>query len=212
MEVETAGGESLGFKTTGAEWSKVEREGYSTLWRLGPFFGRGPQEEGMKLHAPPYSLGASWECEQGEDRLVEIALRVRIGRGRRPGTVRVARIDAMHAADPKAGAVSFTTPGVPPLEIPLEDLAAAMDDLGIARSETRELSLRLADAHAILASVPTDEHDEKTVHPDKFPGLVSALHHAIEGSPGCVDPEEWAAYREVELERAPEHLQLGGGG
>lgn len=70
---------------------------------------------------------------------------------------------------------------------------------------TRELELRLADAAELLATLPTDENDE-AIGID--PALHSALGHALSGSSGCIEPDEWQDRREDALEARREELGL----
>lgn len=71
---------------------------------------------------------------------------------------------------------------------------------------TRELELRLADVAALVASLPDDDAEDVTV--DSFAGVKAALGHALAGSSGCIDPDEWQAQREAALERHRDELGL----
>lgn len=72
----------------------------------------------------------------------------------------------------------------------------------------RELELRLADVADTLAAVPVDEDGELDIHADQFHGLLSALEHALHGSSGCMEPDEWQERREAALEARGEELGL----
>lgn len=66
--------------------------------------------------------------------------------------------------------------------------------LPVLLRERDELLLRLADVAAVLAAVETDE-DGFLADPDSSAALLSVLDHALCGSAGCVDEDEWQARR-----------------
>jgi hypothetical protein len=81
----------------------------------------------------------------------------------------------------------------------------ARDQRDAAIGVTTECALRLADALAVLAAVPDDATLEAD---DATNGLLSALDHALTGSPGCLDAEEFAAKRDAALGAQRERMSL----
>lgn len=71
-------------------------------------------------------------------------------------------------------------------------------------AERDELALRLADAYAVLSKATVDE-DTGELQEDPG-GLLSALDHALTGSSGCLEPDEWQAERVAALAEHSERL------
>lgn len=69
-----------------------------------------------------------------------------------------------------------------------------------------EFALRLADAYAILQAVEYDDDGEPIGH---MGGELSAIDHALHGSSGCMEQEEWDALRLAALIKHGPALKIG---
>ena len=70
--------------------------------------------------------------------------------------------------------------------------------------EPTEEQLRLADIAEILRTV---DYDEDTLElKEDAGGLLSALEHALTGSAGCIEPEEWQASRKAALAKHADYI------
>lgn len=75
-----------------------------------------------------------------------------------------------------------------------------------ARESEEEFALRLVDAADVLATVETDDGEITEAH---TAGLLSALDHALRGSSGCMEPDEWQERRRQALAKHGDYLGLG---
>lgn len=92
-------------------------------------------------------------------------------------------------------------------------LLAAVDPSGGEKASGDELALRLADAQAVVQTVidSTDEDGMEELECSEngiLGGFFSALDHALRGTQGCLDDDEFAAKRTAALEKHREYLRL----